>query len=712
MKIGLSVLRRFLPLPEPFHEVRRWMDQVGLEVKRAVPDAPHDGAMTLELLANRGDHHCYEGLARELGGRLGRDVVAPPGAELEPGSSPHAVHVHTDLVLRYSLTALHRRPGSGPGTLGAEAMALLDASEMSSVSAPVDATNVANLELGQPTHAFDADAIVGPVTLRTSVPGDRAWLLFSPGPVDLPPGVLVVADDVKILAIAGVIGCEESKTTETTTRILLESATFDPVAVRKAARALGVSTDSSARFERGADPERVLTGAGRVVALLEATGCWERKGHAGVFGAWKNPGRTISFGHRAAERALGCPLEAAEVPTRLERYGFRVRSTTDEDAERVFHAVVPSWRLWDVEYPADVYEELAKSRGYESFVPVLPPVALGALPSAAEVARRTVDEVLTGLGFYEIFTDGFYGRPAREALGLAPGHPSWDHVETTNALDRAYSLLKNNTLHQALEAVATNERRRVRDVLAYEWTRTFHPVPGAAAAGPRPRTAPPCVERRVLWLVTAGSDRPRGWQDRSRPADTAFLRGVVRELAVALGIDLEIAPPAAHDDAPHPMLDRLHPGRRAVLVSAGRPVGLLGEVHPLVVRGHRIKHAAPCWLELDAAALESEGARPPFVEPPDAQPVTRSLAFALPQGVEAGSVAAVLHAYGPDSLAHVRVVDWFDLGPGKDGVGSAAVTFELEFEGDARTADETNQALRDLTAEVLREFGPRGVVQR
>lgn len=719
MKIGLSVLRRSIDLPEPFHEVRRWLDRVGIEVKRAHPDSPPfgpegGGAFTLELLANRGDHHCYEGIARELGGRLGRDVRMPDVAALEVGAAPHTVHLHTDLVLRYSLTRLERVHGSGGGGgLGGAELAVLEASEMGSVSAPVDATNIANLELGQPTHAFDEDTLVGPVTLRTSRAGERAWPLFQPGPVDLPEGLLVVADDEKILAIAGVIGCEESKTTETTTRILLESATFDPVAVRKAARALGLSTDSSARFERGADPERILVGAGRVVALLESTGAWVRRGATGVWGAWRNPGRTLSFGHEEVERALGHEFAPAEIASRLARYGFRVRSTTDDDARLVHHAVVPSHRLWDVEYAADVFEELAKSVGYENFTPALPPVDKGALPSAEEVSRRAVDDVLTGLGFHELFTDGFYARQAREALGLTEAHPAWAHVETTNALDRAYSLLKNNTLHQALLAVGTNERRKVRDVLAYEWTRTFHPVAESADGRAFGRERAPCTERKVLWLVTAGSDRARGWHDTSRPADTAFLRGVVRELGVALGLDLSTAPVPADDPGAHPMVDRLHPGRRGVIVSGGRSVGVYGEVHPAVVRDHRIKHARPCWLELDAAALSAEGSRPPFTEPPALQPMTRALAFGLPSGVEAGSVAAVLHAYGPDELARVRVVDWFDL-----GAGAAAVTFELEFtargggEAEQRTADETNQVLRDLVAEVLREFGPRGVTQR
>ena len=145
---------------------------------------------------------------------------------------------------------------------------------------PVDATILAGLELGQPTHAFDADKVVGPVTIRTSRAGEKAWPLFQPGPVEIPAGTLVIADDVKILAIAGVIGCEDSKTTADTKRLLLESATFDPPSVRIAARALGLATDASGRFERGGDPTAPLVGAGRVVHRHGPLWLWLRASSA------------------------------------------------------------------------------------------------------------------------------------------------------------------------------------------------------------------------------------------------------------------------------------------------------------------------------------------------------------------------------------------------------------------------------------------------
>ncbi|MEQ1508286.1 MAG: phenylalanine--tRNA ligase subunit beta, partial [Myxococcota bacterium] len=593
----------------------------------------------------------------DLGGRLAAALALPEVAALDVGAGIQ-VRLDSELCSVYTVTPVERR--GGRDVLDDGSVRLLAAAGIHPISAAVDATNIANLELGQPTHAFDADTIVGPITLRLSRPGERAWLLFTPEPAEVPAGTLVVADDAKILAIAGVIGCEESKATASTERLLIESATFDPVAVRKASRALRTSTDASARFERGSDPERPLVGAGRVVALLEAAG-WSRSGPTVVASQWTNPGRVIPLRVDAVGEFLAVPLGADEIADRLARYGFRVRPGDPG----VVLVTVPSWRLWDVEFSADLYEELAKSLGYDTTPEVLPPIGHGALPSPAEVRKARAEEVLLGYGFYEVLTDGFYGRNVIAQLGLDEAHPLFAHVETTNALERAYSLLKNNALHQAIEAVAVNERRRKPDVKLYEWTRTFHPRGDVIGERSGPDRSP-CTERRLLWMVVAGRDRPKAWQDTSRPADAYFLKGILDELGVELGLDFAVQP----GPSDHPLSGLLHPGRQARISALGEPVGILGEVHPGVARRYKLKSARPCYLELDAEALFADGARPTYHEPPSTQALTRSVSFGLPGGIEAGDVAAWIHANGPDWLERAAIVDWFVPGASSGGPSS------------------------------------------
>jgi len=716
MRIASHLLRRYVDIPQHPRKLRNLLDDVGIEVKRVESDENGD-LFTVELLANRGDHHCYHGIAREISGRTGGLIRIPQVATLTEGTPPLPMRNETDQCLVYTGTLLERVGTANP--LPGDQLAPLLAAGIHSVSPPVDATNLSNLELGQPTHAFDADAIAGAIIIRLSRPGETAWPLFQLERVVLPEGTLVIADEEKILAVAGVIGCEDSKATETTTRLLLESATFDPIAVRRASRSLGIATDSSARFERGSDPTCPLVGAGRVVHLLEEYAGWRRVGATGVVGGWTDPYQLIALNIPDAAGFLEYPLTEEEVSQRLVRYGFAVSGCYPEweaedgwhmppeldgwSRERLRNTVlvrVPPHRLWDVEFVADLYEELAKSIGYNETPEYTPPVDMGAVPSPAEQVKERVESVLVGQGFYEVFSDGFYGRDMRERAGIQEGHPLWAHVETENALERSYALLKNNSLLQATEAVATNLRMRHEQVKAYEWTRTFHPD----------RDAPNgvCRERKHLWAVVCGQDAEPSWVGLARPADSLFLKAVLEEIAVELGLDLSLGPP----DPSVPLYSLLHPNRQATVTQAGKVVGVLGEIHPAVVQAFRIRRARPCYLEISNAALETPGVRTAFQEPSEHHPIMRNLAFTLPDRVQAGDVVALMEASGPSFLEHVDITDLFQHE--EDGQPVRTVTFALVYTSDdaPRTAEEVNRASEYLVETVEAKLGERGVKLR
>lgn len=686
MKIATTTLRQYIALVQEGRALRDLLDDVGLEVKRQDGDR-----ITLELLANRGDHHCYLGIARELSGRTGAKLCGPIHADLVAGECPVALRLESALCPIYTATLLERS-GEAQG-FPAGTLAVLAAAEIHSVSPPVDATNVANLELGQPTHAFDADTISGGVVVRESTKDERAWPLFAEGPVTLPTGTLVIADSEKVLAIAGVIGCEESKTTEATTRVLLESAHFDPVAVRKASRALNIHTDSSARFERGSDPSLPLIGAGRVVHLLEAHAGWKRVGQTGVVGDWTDPARTIEIDVVAAGAFLAHPLSTAEISERLLRYGFGV---TGEGP--TLQVRVPPHRLWDVEYPADLYEELAKSIGYNQLPEGLPPVEMGAVPSCTEVVKAKVEEVLLGAGFYEVFTNGFHATNLRDRMGFEPNHPLWAHVETTNALDRGYGLVKNNALAQAVEAVSANRRVGVDPIRMYEWTRTFHPDAHAENKV--------CTERHLLWAIATGSDKD--WSGTTRSADPWRMKGIVAEIATTLGLSLTVGP--AVQTAP--LSSVLHPGRQASIHSGGAIVGILGEVHPAVCAAFKLKRCRPIYMEIDRTALDTTCGQQRYHERPIHQPIVRSLAFTLPPGVRAHDVTERMRLAGPDWLDSVDIMDLFRHP--EAGVDVRTLTFALRFTNDTgtRSADEVNTCCETIIAEVESSLGERGVKLR
>lgn len=727
MRLTLDVLRQFTDLPDDVREARILLDEVGLEVKRIDPSGP-GVPMTLELLANRGDHHCLTGLAREVTGRTGGTVRLPTYHRLVTGDAPHPIRVETPLCAVYALTLLELpgrpAPASPPpvspryargvdddltlelddvpledddtdsvqveGELNDADRARLEACGLRPIHPVVDATNLANLELGQPTHAFDADKVRGPITVRLSRAGETCLPLFQTEQVGLPEGTLVIADDEKILAVAGVIGCEDSKTSEATTRVLLESAAFDPVAVRKSSRALSIHTDSSARFERGSDYAMVVPGASRVAHLLADAG-WQVVGATGVVSAWTDPARVVAFDPEQCRRFLGIDEDDLTLYSRLERYGFILVGAGVQ---------VPTWRLWDIEYPADLYEEIAKSIGYDNTPIGLPAIDMGGLPTDAERVRDRVADVLVGQGFYEVITDGFHGRDLPEQLGFTGDHPLAAHVETANAIDRAYSLLKNEALGAAIEGVAANGRMKHDEVKAFEFTRTFHPD----------TTAPNgvCTERNVLWAIASGSERPRTWAGAARPADASWLKGVVEEIGLALGLPLTVGAP----DPSYPIHTALHPGRQAAIQLHGKTLGVLGEVHPGVVSAFKLKRARPVYLEIGVDALIAAPVRRPFVEPPRVPPVERDLAFTLPHGVEGGAVAALLAGAGPAWLGRVDIVDLF--AHEEDGRAVRTLTFRLAYDNEEgnRTADEMNAATEALIAVVVGRFGAAGVKLR
>ncbi len=688
MKISANVLKRYCAgTPAEPKALRKLLDDLGVEVKRMDAHGG-DALLTLELLANRGDHHCYAGVAREVAARTKTPLLLPEAPALPVGAPAVPVRIESDKCLLYTATPL-RVTGGLKKSLGKGAEELLNAAGLLTGNAAIDVTNLVNFELGQPSHAFDAKKIQGGITVRLSKAGEKGWLLFTAEPRELPVGTLVIADDVKVLAIAGVIGCEDSKITDDTTEILLEAAAFDPVTVRLGGRSLQTFTDASARFERGSDPTLAAVAAARVAHLLQQAGVAEATGPLGVVGAWQDPKRVLQLRASELSAFLGRDFAEAEIVERLTAYGFQHLGQLSFQ--------VPTHRLWDVESEEDLFEEVARSVGFNDLPEGLPPVALGARPSRAEALLGVAESVLVGAGFYEVYTDGFYSRAIPEKLGQREGSPLFAHVETVNSLDNSFSLLKNNCLAQALQSVAENLNLKAQDVRLYEWTRTFHPDPKAANGV--------CTERDVLYGICSGKERPESWEG-GRGADVFFLKGVLEELKKSLDLPLELGDP----DPSYPLGALLHPHRSLSLRVAGKSVGALGEVSPQVLHAFGIKFAKACYFELSRDALLAEPAGSAnFHMPPSMPDIDRMLNFAVPLGVSVREIGPLLHSAAPAWLSRISVADVF----AGNETAKRAVAFKLLFNAsEARTHEQLNEACSAMVASVVGALGPRGVEQR
>lgn len=685
-------------MPSSIHDARELLDEVGIEVKTVETNA--DGTVfNCELLANRGDHYCYNGVAREVTGRTGKKLNFPQGRKLDiVRADATQVKIETPLCLVYTVTELSRGASK---QLPADVLKPLIATGVHSISEAVDASNLTNFDIGQPTHAFDADKIDGPITIRLSRAGEKALLLFTTEHVDVPEGTLVIADDSKILGIAGVIGCADSGVDENTKRILLESACFDPVAVRIASRQMNQATDAAARFMRGGDPTLPAVGASRVAYLLEKYAGYS-VGKTYVAGDWKDPQRKIDVDVAKTNRFIGTTMSTLEMAERLTRYGFAVEvpdgaagsqpaddlASTRRAESSPLHLIVtvPPHRIWDVNFEADLAEELLKSVGYNATPITLPRVDMGALPSHAENVATIVNDVLVAEGFFEIFTDSFYGRGVREKLGLDESDPLFAHVEMQNSIERNYSLMRNNTIAQALDAFVTNANLKNTNIKIFEWARIYFPD---------------LSEQPTLWLLANGRDRGPFWGDKGRAADSIYLKGIVEQLRLALRVDLQIGSSDGH------RLERFfHPGRRAGIHVDGNLVGIFGELHPQLLQRFDVKRHRPVYLEIDVDALQLAPRPRVYVEPSNRQPVVRSVAYALPRGITAASVRDALASAAPSFLREIRITDLFELPEAR------AVTFEIEYLAEESLTGETINAATDaMTAAVKAKFGD-AVTQR
>lgn len=691
MKICVNCLREYIDIPDDVLVVHDLMEDVGLEIKR-VDNLENSTVFTLELLANRGDHHCYVGVAREIHARTGADIRIPQPLPQNKTENFINADVKTDKCFNYVL-AEFKKIRESEFSLNEDKKRMLEVSGTNLVSAVVDVTNFVNIEIGQPLHAFDADKIKGKIQVREAGLGEKARLLFSEDICEVPEGTIVIADDEKILAIAGVMGCEESKPTEETTRIYLESATFDPVKIRKSARYFGIQSQSSMRFERGADPALAITGIERAVELLEDAG-WSLVDPISIVKKWKFAEIPLQINIDKINEYFESEFSADQIIQILERHGFSV-SQVGGIFINTFLVLVPSHRIWDIKDSKDIYEEIARGIGYNNLPSSLPSTATGVQPQQSLKRKEQVEDILISEGFYEVFTDGFYSDAYRSKMEIKEGHPLWEHVSIVNAGDRSYSLLKNNNLSQAMELVLTNVHVKNTNIKAFEWTRTFHPNKSAENGL--------CDEKKVLWLIAYGGNKTPNWGEKSRNVDVYYMKGLIEEFSNLLSIQLEIRQTENGDILP--VGHCLHPTRRASVFLQNKLVGIFGEVHPDVIFSWGIKSGRPCFLELSQEIFDFPPSERVYVTPSNLNPVVRDVCLLLPQGLHTIEVANYLK----ESSGWISEINVSDVFNSQATDNKNAVTFSLNYSLEIAqksnfTGDEINQETDRIVGMTLEKF--------
>jgi phenylalanyl-tRNA synthetase beta chain len=704
MRLVLSWLREFVDVSSSAEEIAEKIGLRGFEVAAIEKLDDGDAVIDFEITANRPDCLSVLGLAREVATAYDLPVRLPstePGAKipLKPvtvGSSDRVMVTieDADLCPRYAAAVAEVKIATSPAWLSAR----LHAAGVRPISNLVDITNYVNLEIGQPMHAFDHARLAGPeIRPRRARPGETIRTLDG---IDrtLEPDMLVIADRDRAQAIAGVMGGAASEVSWSTKMVVFESAYFKPASVRRTSKRLGLKTEASSRFERGADIGAQVVALQRAVALMEQIGAGTAIGP--VIDVYPHP-RAAKKLHLRRDRLqllFGATVPDADVVRILTGLGLEVTPTADG-----WDALAPTFRV-DLLREADLIEEVGRHYGFDRLEATFPPATVAAPPPDPRIARdRLVRRVLTAGGLSEAVTFGFIEAKAAEPFASAATAPI---VAVANPLSAKFDTLRPSLIPGLVDAVAHNRRHGRRDVRLFEIGNRFN------AGG----------ETRGVAVAWTGDASALHWSGGARDVDFFDVKGIVEQLCHVLRVPVDFTP------ASEPYLV---PGQQAALVIANRVnsvdgvdgvdgrsgdtrAGLIGQLQPAIAdaRGLPAKDRVYVGeLHLDllararAAPLSLVEATRPLPRHPS---IVRDLSIVVSDSLPAAIIRGTIQAAGRALAAPLVSIAFFDRYQGT-GVpaGSVSVSVRLTFQADDRTLTdaEVQHSFDTILAALVREHG-------
>jgi phenylalanyl-tRNA synthetase beta chain len=686
MRLVLSWLREFVDVSAPAEEIAEKIGLRGFEVAAIEKLAGGDAVIDFEITANRPDCLSVLGLAREVATAYDKPVTLPstePGAKIPlesiaVGSSDRLKVTIEDAELcpRYAAAVAEVKIGPSPAWMAER----LHAAGVRPISTIVDITNYVNLEIGQPMHAFDLAKLAGPeIRVRRAKPGETIRTLDG---IDrrLEPDMLVIADRDRAQAIAGVMGGAASEVSAATRAVAFESAYFKPASVRRTSKRLGLKTEASSRFERGADIGAQVAAIQRAIALMKQIGAGTAIGPA--IDAYPSPRGLKALHLRRARLALllGAAVPDAEVVRILSRLGLDVTQ-----AAHGWDVIAPTFRV-DLLREADLIEEVGRHYGFDRLEATFPVVTVAAPPPDPRIPRdQLVRRVLTAAGLSEAVTFGFIEAAAAE-LFASPGR---ELIAVANPLSAKFDTLRPSLLPGLVDAVAHNRRHGRRDVRLFEIGTRF------AADGETRGAA-------VAWTGGGSGDH---WSGGSREVDFFDVKGVAEQLCDVLGV------PVRFEIAREPFLVA---GRTASLVAAdgpsrGETLGVIGQVQPDVAEARGLPRKDPVYVgewnldRLAAARVAGRDATRPLPRHPS---VVRDLSIVVRDTLPAAIIHGTILAAGRNVPAPLVSVSFFDRYQGK-GVpdGAVSISVRLTFQADDRTLTdaEVQQSFDTILAALVQQ---------
>jgi phenylalanyl-tRNA synthetase beta chain len=647
MKISANWVRDFVSPAASDRDVAEALTVSGIAIEGYFGEGA-DQAWEAEITTNRVDAMNHYGVAREVSAIYDVDLAPITSEVCEDGPADFSISIDdAEGCARYTARIVRGvKIAPAPQRIAHR----LELIEQRSISNVADATNYVLNEIGQPTHAFDLDKLEGgKIIVRRAHAGE---LLTTLDGVErkLTPEDLVIADAVKPVALAGVMGGEASMITYATKNVLIESAWFDPASIRRTARRLGMHTDASHRYERGADPGITQTACARVAELIVASAGGAVSKEIDVVARTIRQPR-IALASSEVKRILGVEIPSAEIARILRRLGFSVEGSGPE-----FMVTVPTWRL-DVEREIDLIEEVARIYSYLKIPNTLPSFAGGVIELPNARKQSALRDRLLALGYNESLSSTFI--PQEDARFFANAEP----VRIANPLSEEASFMRTSLVPGLLLQIAYNLNRGNSDVHLFEAGHVYA-MQGDVVD-----------EHNSLAMVSTGAASEASVHGKPEPLSFFHIKGDIEQLLTAF-------------DAKQITFDRevpawLHPGRSTRAQISGTTVAIFGQLHPEVASARKIKQEV--WVaELFLEALYGIALRQPAYTPVSKYPaVERDFSFVLPEGLEFESIRQKLSARAIAELTSIVPAEVFR--GGSLAPGTYSFLLRVRFQSSART---------------------------
>lgn len=630
-----------------------------------------DVIFEIGLTPNRADCLSVVGIAREIAAKLGKRIHYPPldlHESAEPATDFASVVIEDpELCPRYAARYI---AGCTIAPSPAWLVERLKAVGMRSINNVVDVTNYVLMELGHPLHAFDHDRLAGGrIVVRKAADGEKFTTLDDQERL-LAADDLTICDGQRAVALAGIMGGQNSEIAPNTTNILLESAYFNPSAIRRTSKRLGIHSESSHRFERGADIDAVPKALDRAASLIaQLAGGRIARGSIDIYPTPVSP-RTIQLREERVEQILGVAVSSGQISSILTGLDCSVEAA----GTGILRVTVPTYRV-DLEREIDLVEEVARMVGYDN-IPVTMPMArvFSDRPLPHQRLERSIRDLMVSLGFNEVINFSFSSVAANEQMLIPGDDHRFRQVKLLNPLVEEHAAMRTSLLPGLLETSARNMSYKLFNQRIFELRRVYLVKPD--------RESP--EEPLLLGGLMSGLRASEGWNQDKSSLDFYDAKGVVESLFESLRLDRVTFEVKGLEPF-------YHPGKACTLYCAGERIGSLGELHPTVLSRFGLEKQA-YYFELDLERLLHRLRDHHAVVAPSRYPdTTRDIAMLLADDVPAIAVLDCIYGMKAKEIENVSLFDVYTGEHVPEGQKSIAVRIRYRLSDRTLTDDEVTR---------------------